>query len=148
MKSMRFARLLITMVAAALCFAGAANAAPSQAWAASWTAPTTRVDGTALSASELTKYTLSYTVDGGAAQSVEITGGATASKSITTNLAARTTPYVLVFSMTATDTDGNTSEPSAAITKSIRVKTASPNKPGGFKIDVQCTNGSCNLIIL
>lgn len=146
MKSIRSGLVALLIVAAA-CFVGAANAAPSQTWATTWTIPTTRTDGSALSVAEIASYTIYYTVDGGAEQSIDVAGGSTAMKAITTTLAARAVPYVVSFVITATDTTGNESARSAAIAKSITVKAASPNAASNFRIDVKCASGSCNLIV-
>lgn len=146
MKSIKSALSALLIVAAA-CFAGVAAAAPSQSWTATWTVPTKRADGTALSASEIAKYTIYYTVDAGTAQTVDVAGDGTTSKAFTTALAARATPYALRFSITATDTDGNESARSAEVAQSITVKAANPNAPSSFKLNVTCASGSCNLII-
>ena len=129
------------------CFAGLALSAPSQNLTYSWTVPTTRADGSALSASEISGYNLYYSVDSGAEQKVNIVPGSTTSKSITLTLPARTTAYKVVSQITAVDTANQESARSLAVVSNFTVLPAVPSTPGNFTITITCVSGTCTLVV-
>lgn len=118
-----------------------AQAAPSESVSYSWGIPTTRVDGSALPVAQIAGYEITYTVDGGAPVVVPISGGATAATSITLVLSARATPYILLSTIRAIDTNGLKSAWSPNVTTSIPVLPAVPSAPGTFKVVVTVVVG-------
>jgi hypothetical protein len=119
--------------------------AASQSVIYSWSAPTTRVDGTALPAAQIGGYELIYTIDSGTPVVVAL-AGSIVTNTQTLNLSPRVNPYVLVSSIKVVDTSGVKSV-ATVVTNNITVLSSSPSAPGSFKATISCNAGSCSLII-
>lgn len=90
----------------------------------SWIAPTERVDGTQLSASEIAGYLLDWTVRGNA--QATLTLGAVTSYTLDTGtLTGRT-----CVTLRTVDTDGLTSDPTGPVCRNAR-----PNPPSSARIE-------------
>ena len=136
----------------ALFFFGALFAMPDAAMAASssdatasltWTAPTTRVDGTALSAGEIAEYRVYYAVGADPVLSgtfVSVKTGTTADVPI--QLTPGPDPQTINFAVTAVDSAGVESALSSIASKTFLVKsTASPAPPTSVDFSVSCGAG-------
>lgn len=124
-----------------------ANAAPVSA-DLSWTAPTERVDGTALDPSEIAEYRVYRAVDSdidpSSAPATVSTGNA---EVVTIDLMPRAEPYMLLFAVTAVDTAGNESDLSNVEIKSVLVRsTANPTAPTALKFEIRC-DGECSVTV-
>ena len=133
---------------AAFLFAGmmvtlAAHAAPANS-NLSWEAPTTRVDGTALTAEEIKEYRVYYTIDGTAPGTGEpiVVSGTSASETVTLELTPRLEPYVVSFAIKTVDTDGFGSALSDVVTKEFEVEsTSNPGAPTNLEFTIVCGEG-------
>lgn len=119
--------------------------AASQSVIYTWTAPTTRVDGTALPAAQIGGYELTYSIDGGTPV-VVVLASSLAANTQALSLAPRLNPYVLVSSLKVIDSAGIKSA-ATTVTSNITVLASSPSAPGSFKATISCNAGSCSLII-
>jgi hypothetical protein len=136
---MKFAAFLFVGLLVTL----AAHAAPAPS-DLSWTAPTTRVDGTALTAEEIKEYRVYYTIDGQSpSEGVPIVvSGTSASETVTLELTPRVEPYVISFAITTVDTDGLESAQSETVSKTFQVdSTASPVAPTNLQFTIVCGDG-------
>ena len=136
---MKFAAFLFVGMLVTL----AAHAAPAPS-NLSWTAPSTRVDGTPLAVEEIKEYRVYYTIDGTAPGTGEpiVVGGTAASETVTLELLPRATPYVVSFSITTVDTDGLESARSDTVSKTFNVdSTAKPNAPTNIQFEIGCLDG-------
>lgn len=138
-------RKLIALFLIALCAPVIAQAA-SQSLIYTWGVPTTRTDGSVLPVTQLSGYELSYSVDGSAAVIVPVTGGSTATATVTLNLVPKGSPYVIRSSIWAIDTNGQKSA-ATQITTNLTVLPATPSAPTVFKLTVTCVNGACSLVV-
>ena len=80
-----------------------------------WTIPTTRADGSALSASDLAGYEVYYTNDSGTVSAVVPVAGGTTASTLVSNLASGN----YYFSVSAIDTGGLKSALSSLVSVSI-----------------------------
>ena len=112
----------------------------------SWDAPTTRVDGTPLQATQIEEFRVYHGIDIGPdplAIGPEYTAvsGENATD-ITIELVPRADPYVISFAITTVDRDGLQSVLSETVTKSFDVEsTAKPNAPTSLTFTVVCGDG-------
>ena len=112
----------------------------------SWTAPTTRVDGTPLQATQIEEFRVYHGIDIGPdplAIGPEYTAvsGENAAE-ITIDLTPRPEPYVISFAITTVDRDGRQSVLSETVTKTFDVEsTAKPNAPTSLTFTVVCGDG-------
>jgi hypothetical protein len=112
----------------------------------SWDAPTTRVDGTALQATQIEEFRIYYGIgigDDSLAIGPEYTAvtGENAAE-LTVELTPRAEPYVLSFAITTVDRDGLQSVLSETVTKTFQVdSTAAPSVPTSLKFSVTCGDG-------
>ena len=121
----------------------AAHAAPAPS-DLSWTAPTTRVDGTPLAAEEIKEYRVYYTIDGTAPGEGEpiVVGGTSASETVTLELTPRLEPYVVSFAIKTVDTDGLKSPLSEVVSKTFNVDSdAVPSAPTSLEFTITCGEG-------
>ena len=121
----------------------AAHAAPANS-NLSWEAPTTRVDGTALTAEEIKEYRVYYTIDGTAPGTGDpiVVDGTSASETVTLELTPRVEPYVVSFAIKTVDTDGLGSALSDVVTKTFEVEsTSSPRAPTNLQFEITCGEG-------
>ena len=110
----------------------------------SWTAPSTRVDGTPLAAEEIKEYRVYYTIDGTAPGEGEpiVVGGTSASETVTLELTPRLEPYVVSFAIKTVDTDGLGSALSDVVTKEFEVEsTSNPGAPTNLQFEITCGEG-------
>ena len=138
---MKFATFLL--VGFLVTLAGTASAAPATA-DLSWTAPSTRVDGTPLAAEEIKEYRVYYTIDGTAPGEGEpiVVGGTSASETVTLELTPRLEPYVVSFAIKTVDTDGLGSALSDVVTKEFEVEsTSNPGAPTNLQLEITCGEG-------
>ena len=113
----------------------------------SWTAPTTRVDGTPLQATQIEEFRIYHGIDIGpdplaiGPEYTQVSGENAAD--ITIELTPRSDPYVLSFAITTVDRDGLQSVLSETATKSFDVQsTAKPSAPTQLMFTVACADGS------
>ena len=124
----------------------AVQAAPATS-TLSWTAPTTRVDGTPLQATQIEEFRVYHGIDIGenplaiGPEYTAVTGeNAT---DITIELVPRADPYVISFAITTVDRDGLESALSETVSKTFDVEsTAKPNAPTQLRFTVTCADGS------
>lgn len=142
---MRRIFVVLLSMALALCFTEVAWAASTSSQL-SWTAPTTREDGSPLASTDIAKYNVYYMVDPAngfdqsTATKVVVTGAT--SKTITINLNPRASPYDLEFAVTAVDTAGRESALSNVVKKSVTVvSTSPPGPPTSVTFTIQCASG-------
>lgn len=125
-----------------------ANAANSQTFHVTWSAPTTRADGSALSLSDLAGYEIYYTIDSQTTASVvAVSSGGILSKDITLNLPPQTAPYTIYFAMTAIDNNNLKSALSPVVTVKVTSQFALPAPPTNLKLSINCVSGSCSMIV-
>ena len=124
----------------------AAHAAPATS-TLSWDAPTTRVDGTPLKATQIEEFRIYHGIDVGPdplaiGPDYTAVSGENATD-ITIELVPRVEPYVISFAITTVDRDGLQSVLSETATKSFDVQsTAKPNAPTELMFTVACADGS------
>ena len=124
----------------------AVQAAPATS-TLSWAAPSTRVDGTPLQATQIEEFRIYHGIDIGEnplAIGPEYTAvsGENATD-ITIDLTPRPEPYVISFAITTVDRDGLQSVLSETVTKTFDVEsTAKPNAPTQLRFTVTCADGS------
>ena len=113
----------------------------------SWTAPTTRVDGTPLAPAQIEEFRVYHGIDIGenplaiGPEYTAVTGENAAE--ITIDLTPRPEPYVISFAITTVDRDGLQSVLSDTVSKTFDVKsTAKPNAPTQLRFTVTCADGS------
>ena len=138
---MKFATFLL--VGFLVTLAGTASAAPATA-DLSWTAPSTRVDGTPLAVEEIKEYRVYYTIDGTAPGTGDpiVVDGTSASETVTLEITPRVEPYVISFAITTVDTDGLESAQSETVSKTFQVdSTAAPSAPTNLQFTIVCGEG-------
>jgi len=124
---------------------GAAQAAPATS-TLSWDAPTTRVDGTPLQATQIEEFRVYHGIDIGEnplAIGPEYTAvsGENATD-ITIDLTPRPEPYVISFAITTVDRDGLESALSETVSKTFDVdSTADPAAPTSLQFTINCVDG-------
>ena len=139
---MKFAAFLLVGMLVTL----AVQAAPATS-TLSWTAPTTRVDGTPLAPAQIEEFRVYHGIDIGEnplALGLDYTAvtGENAAE-ITIDLTPRPEPYVISFAVTTVDRDGLQSVLSDTVSKTFDVKsTAKPNAPTQLRFTVTCADGS------
>ena len=139
---MKFAAFLLVGMLVTL----AVQAAPAVS-TLSWDAPTTRVDGTPLQATQIEEFRVYHGIDIGEnplAIGPEYTAvsGENATD-ITIDLTPRPEPYVISFAITTVDRDGLESALSETVSKTFDVEsTAKPNAPTQLMFSVACADGS------
>ena len=112
----------------------------------SWDAPTTRVDGTPLQATQIEEFRIYYGIDIGPdplAIGPEYTAvsGENATD-ITIELVPRADPYVISFAITTVDRDGLESALSETVSKTFQVdSTAAPSAPTNLQFTIVCGDG-------
>jgi len=112
----------------------------------SWDAPTTRVDGTPLQATQIEEFRVYHGIDIGPdplAIGPEYTAvsGENATD-ITIELVPRADPYVISFAITTVDRDGLESALSETVTKTFQVdSTAAPSAPTNLQFTIVCGDG-------
>ena len=111
-----------------------------------WTAPTTRVDGTPLQATQIEEFRVYHGIDIGenplaiGPDYTAVTGENAAE--ITIDLTPRPEPYVISFAITTVARDGLQSALSETVTKTFDVRsTAKPNAPTSLMFTVVCGDG-------
>ena len=135
---MKFAAFLFAGMMVAL----AAQAAPAPS-DLSWTAPSTRVDGTPLDPADIAEYRVYYTING-EPQGVDpiVVSGTSASETVMLELTPRVEPYVVSFAITTMDTDGLESAQSETVSKTFQVdSTAAPGAPTSLEFTIVCGEG-------
>ena len=126
-------------------FSFGAVAAPATS-TLSWTAPTTRVDGTPLQATQIEEFRVYHGIDIGEnplAIGPEYTAvsGENATD-ITIELVPRADPYVISFAITTVDRDGLESALSETVSKTFDVdSTADPAAPTSLQFTINCVDG-------
>jgi len=129
-----FVGLLVTL---------AAHSAPAPS-DLSWTAPSTRVDGTPLAVEEIKEYRVYYTIDGtppGDGDHIVVSGTSIA-ETVTLELIPRIEPYVVSFAIKTVDTDGLGSSLSDVVSKEFEVEsTSEPNAPTNLQFEIACGDG-------
>ena len=141
-----FALLLGSVAHAATTSAPTASptvSAATQSSSLSWSAPTTREDGTPLAATDIAQYNVYYAVDGpvttGSTKTV-VTGATT--KTVTLSLTPRAVPYTINFAVTAVDTTGAESPLSNVVSKTFTVvSTAAPSAPTSVTFSISRGSG-------
>ena len=124
----------------------AVQAAPATS-TLSWTAPTTRVDGTPLAPAQIEEFRVYHGIDIGEnplaiGPEYNAVSGENATD-ITIELTPRAEPYVISFAITTVDRDGLQSALSETVTKTFDVEsTAKPNAPTQLMFSVACADGS------
>ena len=139
---MRLAGFLLVGLVITLALLPAAHAAPATS-ELSWTAPTTRVDGTPLDPTDIAEYRVYYTING-EPQGVDpiVVSGTSASETVTLELTPRVEPYVISFAITTVDTAGLESAQSETVSKTFQVdSTAAPNPPTNIQFTIVCGDG-------
>ena len=124
-------RSVVTMLAM-LVITLPALAATTQTATLSWSAPTTRVDGTALQSSEIASYNVYYSVGSQpttASTKARVDSGSATGTTVTLNLDPSPSPQTVYFAVTAVDTNGVESALSNVASKSFTVESTSPPKP-------------------
>ena len=112
----------------------------------SWTAPTTRVDGTPLQATQIEEFRIYHGIDIGPdplAIGPEYTAvsGENATD-IKIDLTPRPEPYVISFAITTVDRDGLESALSETVSKTFDVdSTADPAAPTSLQFTINCVDG-------
>lgn len=127
----------------------------SQDVSISWTPPTTRADGTALSTSDLAGYEIYYTTDVAMPAIpdatntglVSVSPGSMTTKVITLSLAPRTTAYKIYFAMSAIDTAGRKSALSNLVVATLSVPISVPGAPLNLKVAITCASNNCTVTI-
>ena len=112
----------------------------------SWDAPTTRVDGTPLQATQIEEFRVYHGIDIGenplaiGPEYTAVTGeNAT---DITIELVPRADPYVISFAITTVDRDGLESALSETVSKTFQVdSTAAPSAPTNLQFTIVCGDG-------
>jgi len=112
----------------------------------SWDAPTTRVDGTPLQATQIEEFRVYYGIDIGpdplaiGPEYTAVTGENAAE--ITIDLTPRPEPYVISFAITTVDRDGRQSVLSETVSKTFDVdSTADPAAPTSLRFTINCVDG-------
>ena len=140
---MRLAGFLLVGMVITLALLPAAHAAPATS-ELSWTAPSTRVDGTPLAVEEIKEYRVYYTIDGTAPGTGEpiVVSGTSASETVTLEILPRVEPYVVSFAIRTVDTDGLGSALSNVVSKTFQVdSTAAPVAPTSLEFTIVCGEG-------
>ena len=138
---MKFAAFLLVGMLVTL----AVQAAPAVS-TLSWDAPTTRVDGTPLQATQIEEFRVYHGIDIGenplaiGPEYTAVTGENTTD--ITIELVPRADPYVISFAITTVDRDGLESALSETVSKTFDVdSTADPAAPTSLQFTINCVDG-------
>ena len=136
-------KYLLVFVLALFSFGAVAAPATSTL---SWTAPTTRVDGTPLAPAQIEEFRVYHGIDIGpdplaiGPEYTAVTGENAAE--ITIDLTPRPEPYVISFAITTVARDGLQSVLSNTVSKTFDVKsTAVPSAPTSVTFTVVCGDG-------
>ena len=139
--------LMATLTLFILVF-GSATAYTAEALSTlSWDAPTTRVDGTPLQATQIEEFRVYHGIDIGEnplaiGPDYTAVSGENATD-ITIDLTPRPEPYVISFAITTVARDGLQSALSETVSKTFDVEsTAKPNAPTQLMFSVACADGS------
>ena len=136
-------KYLLVFVLALFSFGAVAAPATSTL---SWDAPTTRVDGTPLQATQIEEFRVYHGIDIGPdplAIGPEYTAvsGENATD-IKIDLTPRPEPYVISFAITTVDRDGLESALSETVSKTFDVdSTADPAAPTSLQFTINCVDG-------
>lgn len=139
--------LLTALCVLAMTLVGNAALAAEATSTLSWTAPTTRVDGTPLVPAHIEEFRIYYGIDisnSPLAIGPDYTAvsGENAAD-ITIDLTPRPEPYVISFAITTVSRDGLQSVLSETVTKAFDVEsTAKPNAPTQLMFTVACADGA------
>jgi len=136
-------KYLLVFVLALFSFGAVAAPATSTL---SWTAPTTRVDGTPLQATQIEEFRVYHGIDIGpdplpiGPDYTAVTGENAAE--ITIDLTPRPEPYVISFAITTVARDGLQSALSETVSKTFQVdSTAAPSAPTNLQFTIVCGDG-------
>jgi len=110
----------------------------------SWEAPTTRVDGTAMTVNEIKEYRAFYAIDGEPTTDSEfiVIDFAATTEVITLQLQPRAEPYTISFAILTVDTNGRQSQLSEVVSKTFNVSsTANPGVPTMLQFSISIADG-------
>jgi hypothetical protein len=136
---MKYLLSLLLSLAAATVLAATATVT------ATWSIPTTREDGSTITAADISGYELTYSIDGGKPVAISVGGSSTAAKDVILQLAGRATPYATSWTIVAIDSTGLRSKPSTAAKVSITVPQSPISAPSAVSVKVSCANGVCSV---
>ena len=137
-------KYLLVFVLALVSFGAVAAPATSTL---TWTAPTTRADGTPLQATQIEEFRVYHGIDIGPDDPLAIGPEYTAvtgenTTDITIELVPRAEPYVISFAITTVDRDGLESALSETVSKTFQVdSTAAPGAPTNIQFTITCGDG-------
>ena len=137
-------KYLLVFVLALVSFGAVAAPATSTL---TWTAPTTRADGTPLQATQIEEFRVYHGIDIGPDDPLAIGPEYTAvtgenTTDITIELVPRAEPYVISFAITTVDRDGLESALSNTVSKTFDVdSTAAPSAPTNLQFTIVCGDG-------
>lgn len=138
---MRNSRVILLSISFGVLLGGAAIAQAASNVKLSWSIPTTRENGQALAASELTGYALYYTTDDPSVTgTINVSGGSTSTYTVQ-NLAAGN----YHFAMSAIDVAGQKSKLSAVADITVAVSTAAPSAPSSEAYNILSTSVATGL---
>ena len=142
---MRLAGFLLVGLVITLALLPAAHAAPAVS-TLSWDAPTTRVDGTPLQATQIEEFRIYHGIDIGpdplaiGPEYTAVTGENAAE--ITIDLTPRPEPYVISFAITTVARDGLQSVLSNTVSKEFEAEsTSEPGAPTNLQFEITCGEG-------
>ena len=110
----------------------------------SWEAPTTRVDGTAMTVNEIKEYRAFYAIDGEPTTDSEfiVIDFAATTEVITLQLQPRAEPYIISFAIMTVDTQDRQSLLSNVVSKTFNVSsTANPGVPTMLQFSISIADG-------
>jgi len=110
----------------------------------SWEAPTTRVDGTAMTVNEIKEYRAFYVIDSEPTTDSEfiVIDFAATTEVITLQLQPRAEPYTISFAILTVDTNGRQSQLSEVVSKTFNVSsTANPGVPTMLQFSISIADG-------
>ena len=110
----------------------------------SWEAPTTRVDGTAMTVNEIKEYRAFYVIDSEPTTDSEfiVIDFAATTEVITLQLQPRAEPYTISFAIMTVDTNGRQSQLSEVVSKTFNVSsTANPGVPTMLQFSISIADG-------
>ena len=110
----------------------------------SWKAPTTRVDGTAMTVNEIKEYRAFYAIDGEPTTDSEfiVIDFAATTEVITLQLQPRAEPYTISFAIMTVDTKDRQSLLSNVVSKQFQVEsTSNPGVPTMLQFSISIADG-------